>query len=287
MGLIKTGCNIVQSMVNDQYRGVYAVDAMYADVLAVRAGKRVWGRRNGTKVEESSVITNGSVIVVGEGQCMIVTNQGKVAEVCAVPGEFLYDKDGEPSLLYDEGGDDNTRAVMTNLYERLSFGNVAPREQRVYFINTKEITGNKYGTPNPIPFRLTDPRLGYELDISLRCFGEYSYRITDPLRFFENVCGNMADTFRREALDGQLRTELLTGLQAAFARLSASGVWYSDLPSHTTEITESLSESLSTAWREKRGISIVTFGISSVSVVPEDVELIRALQRKALLDNGK
>ena len=236
MGLIRQGFTAMRDLVTDQYRGLYAVDAMDADVLAVRAGKRIRDRKSLLRREDTGVITDGSVIVVGEGQCMIVTDQVRITEVCAEAGEFVYENDG---------------------------------------------------TPNPIPYRLSHPKLGLEIDISLRCFGEYSYRITDPLTFFENVCGNTADTFLRGELESQLRAELLTALQAAFAGLSAQGVWYSDLPAHAVEITRALGESLTDAWQEKRGISIVTFGISSVNVAPEDAALIREVQKKILLGDVK
>ncbi len=282
MGLIRNGYKAAREVLTNQYLGVYAADQMGTDVLALRAGKRVRTRRGGIKTEMSDTITNGSVIIVGEGQCMLVTSQGKVAELCSEPGEFVYDKDGEPSIFYGEMNEQKATEILDRILERMTFGNVAPREQKVYFINTKEISGNKYGTPNPIPFRLTDKSTGRGVGVSLRCFGEYSYRIAEPLVFFENVCGGTDGEYTRDMLEGQLRCELLTALQAEFAKLSAAGVGYDELPLHTAEISKAIVETLSESWSAKRGIRMLSFGISSVSVSNEDMALIRELQKSAL-----
>ena len=162
-----------------------------------------------------------------------------------------------------------------------AFGGEAGQDQRVYYFNTKEIIGNKYGTPSPIPFRVVDERAGIDIDISIRCFGEYSYRLTDPILFYTNVCGNVEQEYRRDQIDGQLKSELLTALQPAFAKISAMGIRYSALPGHTTEIRDALSEVLSSEWALSRGIEIWKFGVSSVKASEEDEAMLKELQRNA------
>ena len=171
--------------------------------------------------------------------------------------------------------------MFANMAKRFTFGGEAPRTQRVYYFNTKELTGNKYGTASPVPFRVLDERAGIDMDIGLRCFGEYSYKIVNPMLFYTNVCGNMAEEYRRENLDSQLKSELLTALQPAFARIGANGVRYSALPAHTMEIADALNEQLSSKWRELRGIEIVSFGVNSVKADEEDEKTIKELQRNA------
>lgn len=105
------------------------------------------------------------------------------------------------------------KAVLKTTFDRLSFGGQAGRDQRVYFFNTKEILGNKYGTPSPVPFRVVDGNIGLDVDISIRCFGEYSYRVTNPMLFYTHVCGNVEGDYTREQIDSQLKSELLTALQ--------------------------------------------------------------------------
>ena len=218
---------------------------------------------------------------------MMIVEQGKVVDVCAEPGEYTYDISSEPSLFVGDGLADNFVKVFENIGKRFTFGGEAPKDQRVYYFNTKEITGNKYGTPSPVPFRVLDMRAGIDMDISIRCFGEYSYRIVNPLLFYTNVCGNVAEAYERGQLDGQLKTELLTALQPAFARISEMGIRYSSLPGHTTEIANALNEELSAKWRDVRGLEIVAFGVSSVKANEEDEQIIKEMQREvAYTDPG-
>jgi membrane protease subunit (stomatin/prohibitin family) len=224
-------------------------------------------------------------VAVNEGQCMILVDQGKVTEVCAEPGEFVYDESTEPSIFYGGLDEASIMGVLSKVGERFAFGGQAPKDQRVYFINTKEIVGNKYGTPSPVPFRVVDANIGLDVDISVRCFGEYSYRIVNPILFFTNVCGNVEREYSRAQIDGQLKTELLTALQPAFARISEMGIRYSALPGHTTELAQALNEALSEKWADLRGIVIVSFGVSSVKASEEDEAMIKELQRNATFRN--
>ncbi len=285
MGLLQAGIGALSGVLSDQWRDYFVADALEDNVLAVRAKKRVRGTFGGTKYEDSNVISNGSIISVAEGQCMILLDQGKITEICAEAGEFVYDMSSEPSIFYGGLNLANIKAVLGTMVERLTFGGVAPKDQRVYYINIREMMGNKYGTPNPVPFRVVDARIGLDIDVSIRCFGEYSYQITNPVQFFAKVCGNVQDAYTRDRLDSQLKTELLTALQPAFARISEQGIRYSALPGHTIEIANALNEVLSESWGQKRGIEIVAFGVSSVTANPEDEAMIKELQRNAALSN--
>ena len=175
--------------------------------------------------------------------------------------------------------------MFDQIGKRFGFGGETPEDQRVYFINTKELTGNKYGTPGPVPFRVIDANLGLDIDISVRCFGEYSYRITNPILFYTNVCGNVESEFTREELDGQLRSELMTALQPAFARISAMGIRYSELPGHTMELSDALNQILSEKWEKLRGIRIVSLGVSSIKASEEDEAMLKELQKNAVFRN--
>jgi membrane protease subunit (stomatin/prohibitin family) len=285
MGLLRAGIGALSGVLSDQWRDYFCADALEADVLAVKAVKRMNKRFGGSKYTADNVISNGSIVAVAEGQCMLIVDQGKVVEVSAEPGEFVYDTSTEPSIFYGELNMESVKAVFGKVVERFAFGGQAPKDQRVYFINTKEIVGNKYGTPNPVPFRVVDQNVGLDVDISIRCFGEYSYRITNPILFFGNVCGNVEDAFTRDRIDGQMKTELLTALQPAFAKISELGVRYSALPGHTTELASALNEALSDKWSELRGIVIVSVGVSSVNASPEDEKMIKELQRNAAFRN--
>ena len=279
MGLIRAALGSAGGVLADQWKEYFYCEAIPANILAVKGQKRTSGRSSNTRGSDN-IISNGSVIAVADGQCMIIVEQGKVVDLCAVPGEYTYDMSTEPSLF---SGDlsENIGAVFSNIGKRFTFGGQAPKDQRVYYFNTKELTGNKYGTPSPVPFRVVDQRAGIDIDISLRCFGEYSYRITNPLLFYTNVCGNVDAAYDRSEIEGQLKTELLTALQPAFARISEMGIRYSALPGHTQELSEVLNQVLSAKWRDLRGLEIVSLGVSSVKASEEDEQMIKEMQRNA------
>ena len=217
---------------------------------------------------------------MANGQCMLIVEQGKVVDMCAEPGEYTYDMSTEPSLFTGDLGE-SIKGVFQNIGKRFTFGGEAPKDQRIYYFNTKELTGNKYGTPSPVPFRVVDQRAGIDIDIAIRCFGEYSIRLKNPMLFYTNVCGNVSEDFKTEQIAGQMKTELLTALQPAFAKISEMGIRYSSLPGHTLELAEALNEQLSSRWRDLRGMEIVSFGVSSVKANEEDEQMIKELQRNA------
>ena len=279
MGLIKAALGAAGGVLADQWKEYFYCEALPADVLAVKGKKRTGSRSSNTKGSDN-IISNGSVIAVASGQCMMIVEQGKVVDICAEPGEYTYDTSTEPSIFCGDLGK-NIKAVFANIGKRFTFGGEAPKDQRIYYFNTKELIGNKYGTPSPVPFRVVDPRAGLDIDITIRCFGEYSYRITNPLLFYTNVCGNVEADYERSQIESQLKTELLTALQPAFAKISEMGIRYSALPGHTQELAEALNDVLSAKWRDLRGLEIVSFGVSSVKASEEDEQMIKEMQRNA------
>ena len=278
MGLIKAALSSAGGVLADQWKEYFYCESMSSDVLAARGWKRQSGRSS--NYGSDNIISNGSIIAVADGQCAMIVEQGKVVDVCAEPGEYTYDTGTEPSLF---SGDlsDSIGAVFQHIGKRFTFGGEAPKDQRIYYFNTKELVGNKYGTPNPVPFRVVDQRAGIDIDIAIRCFGEYSYRVTNPILFYTNVCGNVEESYTRDEIDGQLKSELMTALQPAFAKISDMGIRYSALPGHTMELADALNEVLSAKWGKLRGIEIVSFGVSSVKASEEDEQMLKELQRNA------
>lgn len=283
MGLIRAAKGAAGGVFGDQWKEYFYCESMSSDTLVSKARKKT-SRRSSNRHGSENVISNGSVIAVNDGQCMIIVEQGKVVDVCAEPGEYVYDSFTEPSLFCSDL-EDGIVQVFDQIGKRFGFGGETPEDQRVYFINTKELTGNKYGTPGSVPFRVIDANLGLDIDISVRCFGEYSYRIANPILFYTNVCGNVESEFTREELDGQLRSELMTALQPAFARISAMGIRYSELPGHTMELSDALNQILSEKWEKLRGIRIVSLGVSSIKASEEDEAMLKELQKNAVFRN--
>ena len=279
MGLIKAVTGAAGGVLADQWKDFFYCDSLDENTLVAKGQKRA-GKRSSNTDGSDNVISNGSVLTINEGQCMMIVEQGEVREVCAEAGEFIFDSAAQPTIF--EGNlADSAKKVFDEFLHRITFGGEASTDQRVYYFNTKEIMGNKYGTPSPIPFRVVDRNVGLDLDISLRCFGEYSYQLKNPLLFYKNVCGNVDGTYSREKIDSQLKTELMTALQPAMAKISALGIRYSELPAHTQEIADALNDVLSKKWGELRGIEIVSFGVSNVSISEEDQNLIKEVQRNA------
>ena len=280
MGLLRAGIGAATGVMADSWRDFFYCDSLDANTLVVKGRKRVTNRSSNVS-GEPNIISNGSIIAVNEGQCMMIVENGAVVEVCAEPGEFLYDEGTEPSLFY---GDlkEGIMASLEQIGQRFTFGGAPGKDQRIYYFNTKEIIGNKYGTQQPVPFRVVDRNIGLDADIGLRCNGEYSYKIVNPLLFYRELSGNIGDRFTRDKIDSQLKSELLTALQPAFARISELGVRYSAIPGHTKEMADALNVELTETWA-RRGIAVSSFGMNSISARPEDEKMIKNLQQAAVL----
>ena len=275
MGLIKAAAGAVGGVLADQWREFFYCDSMEADTIIIKGEKRTGGRSSNKKGEDN-IISNGSVIAVNEGQGMIIVESGKIVEFCDEAGEFVYDSSTEPSIFCGNLGE-GIKKTFAQIGKRFTFGGDTGKDQRVYYFNLKELTGNKFGTPNPVPFRVVvDETLGYKLSVDLRCNGVYSYKLVDPILFYTNVCGNVAYAYNRSEIDEMLRGELLNALSPALAKISAMKISYSEIPAHTREVSAALKEELAAQWREARGIEIVSMNFNSVSI-PDD-------QRKKLTE---
>ena len=282
MGLIKAALGSVGSVLADQWKEYFYCDSMTANVLVTKGKKRTSSRNSNTKGSDN-IISNGSVIAVNEGQCMMIVEQGKIVEFAAEAGEYTWNSSSEPTIF--QGGLEGLEGSWETLKRRFAFGGDTAKDQRVYFFNLKELVGNKYGTPAPIPFRVVDNNIGLDMDVSIRCNGEYSYKIADPMLFYKNVCGNVSQDYTRDQLDSQLKSEFLTALQPAFARISALGIRYSALPGHTMELAQAMNEVLSGKWGATRGLAIVAVGVNSVTASAEDEATIKELQKSAVFRN--
>ncbi len=283
MGLIKAAVGAVGGTLADQWKEFFYCDALEQDVLVVKGQKRINGRSSNTKGNDN-IISNGSGIAVADGQCMIIVEQGKIVEVCAEPGQFTYDSSTEPSIFSGNLGKSIADTFRT-VGKRFTYGGDTGKDQRVYYFNVKEIMDNKFGTPNPIPFRVVDSRLGLDVDVSIRCSGVYSYMIADPLLFYTKVCGNVERAYTRDEIEKQLKTEFISALQPAFGKLSELELRPNQIVSHNTELEEAMNFALSTKWGKLRGLKVVSIALGSVSLPPEDAEMIKQLQRTAVLQN--
>lgn len=281
MGFVSAIISAAGGTLSDQWKEYFYCDSLGSDVVCVKASRKSRGFGNRGN---DNIITEGSVIAVADGQCAIVTEQGQVIDICAQPGEYRFDSSTQPSIFTGSLGD-GVKNTIAEMGKRFTFGGAPSTDQRIYYFNTKELTGMKYGTASPVPFRVIDPRAGIDMDIRIKAFGEYSIRVTNPVLFYTNVCANQADRFCISEIESQLRSELLTALQPAFAAISETGIRYSQLPAHTLELTDLLNRQLSAKWKDLRGIEIVSFGMNSIKADAEDEKIIRDMQKDAAYVN--
>ncbi|MEE1144279.1 MAG: SPFH domain-containing protein [Acutalibacteraceae bacterium] len=281
MGLIKAITGTVGGTLADQWKEYFYCEAMDADVLVTKGQKRVSGRSSNTKGSDN-IISNGSGIAVADGQCMMIVDQGKIVEVCAEPGEFTYDSSSEPSIFAGSLGQ-SIIDTFKEMGRRITYGGDTGRDQRVYYFNTKEIIDNKFGTANPVPFRVVDRNIGLDIDVSLRCNGIYSYKLENPMLFYTNVCGNVESEYRRSEIDTQLKTEFISALSPALAKISDLQVRPNQIPAHTEELSAIMNEALTQKWGELRGIKVVSIAMNPPTLPEEDAEMIKQAQRTAIM----
>ncbi|MGI6085263.1 MAG: SPFH domain-containing protein [Acetivibrionales bacterium] len=276
MGLIKAAIGAAGGVLADQWKEFFYCDAIPNDILVVKGQKRITGRSSNVK-GTNNIITNGSGIAVADGQCMIIVEQGKIVEFCAEPGEFTYSTSTEPSIFTGNLGDAILETFKA-IGKRFTYGGDPGKDQRVYYFNTKEIMDNKFGTPNPIPFRVVDRRINFDVDVSIRCSGVYSYRIQNPILFYTNVCGNVEREYTRDEIDSQLKTEFISALQPAFAKIADLQIRPNELVGHTEELAQAMNEALTKKWLDIRGISVVSVALGTVDLPEEDREILQKAQ---------
>ena len=285
MGLIKAAAGAAGGALADTWKDFFYCEALDKNTLVVK-GQKQSGRRSSNTKGNDNIITTGSGIVVSDGQCMIIVDQGVVVEICAEPGQYTYDASTEPSIFAGNLGQD-IAATFRTMGRRITYGGDTAHDQRVYYFNIKELIDNKFGTPNPVPFRIVDKNVGLDLDVSVRCSGLYSYKIANPILFYTNVCGNVSNRYLRSEIQDQLKTEFISALQPAFAELSEMEIRPNQIIAHNAELEAAMNDALSQKWSELRGLEIVSIAIGSITLPEDDQELIKSTQRAgALRDPG-
>ena len=270
MGLIKAAISAGSSTLADQWLEYVYCERMEDNVLMRRGVPKKGG--SNTKGNEN-IITNGSKIVVGEDQFLVVVADGKIIDFTAEAGYYTFDQGTEPSMFYGGFGKGLINSFK-KFGERFTTGGVAPHDQRVYFINTRYIKGNKFGTSTPIPFR--DSEFGITVDI--RCYGEYVMQVTDPIAFYHTYGGNVEEEY---VIDDSFRNtflaDFLQALQPALAKVAAQKVSYDMLPGAVTEISGAVKECLQSTWGDQ-GINVDRVSIASATPTEESAQAIKAAQ---------
>lgn len=269
MGLIKAAVGAIGSAVADTFEDYIYCSALDNSVLMQRGYPKSSGGAG--SFASGAVISDGSRIAVNDGQFLIVVENGKIADFTAEQGGYIFRTEAEPSMFCGQFGD-KLKNTFNQLLERFAFGGIAANDQRAYFVNTKEIINNKFGFGN-VPFRDGE----FNMTIMLQGFGAYTYRITDPLMFYANLCGN-TDSFGTANLDSQMKSEIKGGLLPALGRLSSDNICYDKIPLEAPKLAEILNEELSDIWEKARGITITSLTFANIMPDEESVDKIREMQ---------
>ena len=284
MGLIKAGIGALGGVLADQWKEFFYCDALDMDTLVVKGQKRISGRSSNTRGSDN-IISNGSGIAVADGQCMIIVEQGKVVEVCAEPGEYTYDTSTEPSIFAGKFGT-SLKETFQAIGKRFTYGGDTGKDQRVYYFNTKEIMDNKFGTPSPIIFEVTNKRIGMSRTVNVRCNGVYSYIISNPIVFYTKVCGNVEQAFTRDQIDGQMKTEFVSALQPAFGALAELELRPAQLPAKVNELKQAMNVALQAEWVDSRGITVEKIALNPITLNDEDMKKIQQMEDAATMGSN-
>ena len=281
MGILKAALTAATSTMADQWLEFYSCESMPADALVVRAKKQTGKRSSNTKGNEN-VISDGSKIVVHEGQAMIMVEQGMITEIATDAGVYTYSSSESPSIFSSSFGR-GLIDTFKEMWERIKFGGEAAKDQRIYFFNMKDILNNTFGTTNPVPFRMKYEDLGRSFTVNVKCNGTYTFRISDPVLFYTNVCGNVSNVYDRKNLDMQIRSEFLDALNPAFSDLSEQGKRYDQLAGGQTYVKDAIKKALVSNWENNRGILLTGVFINSSTISDSDLKKIQEYEDKAWL----
>ena len=256
MGLIRSAFKSVGSELHDQWKDFVKCEDMDMNTLMIK------------KTTKNGVITKGSGIIVAPGQIAVIYDQGKILDATAEEGVYTFDSNTSPSFFSGDFG-----AVFKDMWTRFTYGGAAAKDQAVFFINSKEIMDNKFGTPTPVSYRDYDYSIPNEmngkelpLSVEVRCFGNYTYKITDPALFMREYAGT-ADIVTKEVINEQMRSEVLETLQSILNTLGTDEykIPILELQKQTPLIKKLMEEKVYDESIRKRGIQIKTLVLESVT----------------------
>lgn len=298
MGLISLAADVLGggwnalkgSVQSSLWKEYFESGDMSDGILMKRAEKIIVSGGKNTKADDN-LISSGSGIDVQEGQCMILVENGKIVEFCAVPGRYTYDASSAPSLF--SGENKGLKALGKEILNQWSAGGQRNSTQRVYFINLGEIISApiKWGCGD-IAFHHTTQMLNgappIELDVTLRGNGQVTIRISDPIKFFQKIGAqatgaDSASVIRvtDEGIASNLKSGIIDKVGEAISTLGQNQPTpYTAIRAKSTEITKYMNEFLSNEWTGERGFEICSFTVNgSFTPTEEDKDAIQEMQR--------
>lgn len=265
MGVIKAGIDAVRGNLKDQWKDLIACEDMPNDLLMIK------------RTTETGVITSESRIRVMPSQCAVICQNGKILDVIAEEGDYIFEESASPSIFAGQFKDS-----FKDIWERIQFGGNAEDQQEVYFFNMKEIIDNKFGTVTPVIYKdwsymLPDKLTGEMLPIiiKVKCHGNYTFKIENPIKFMEKIAGT-ADYYQREQITEQIKSEVLETLQNVLNELGTEEhkIPVMELPSQTDEIKQLIKEKSFDENIKERGIELLGLVIESITIDEKSEEAI-------------
>ena len=281
MGLIKALTNSTGSVLGDQFKEFVTCPTVDNNVLMVR-GVVSHGEGNSNPTE--GVITNGSKIAVPQGWAMMLVDNGAVKEFTSEPGEFIYDSGTEPTIFHGGLGKGILDSIKT-LGSRITYGGQAARDQRVYYVNLLNVTGNKFGSAQPK--KITDEKYGM---IEVTFFGEYAYKVDDPVALVGNILGaNAKDQVRfDEVVGSQFKNEFVEQISKAIAEvMRLKKVSFGDMQMYGSDISDKMNEILSPTWKAKYGIIVTDVAMGDINVTDESMARINKIDDATIFSDAK
>ena len=277
MGLIKAFVGAMSGNLADQWQEVLEADNMSDTTVFTKGVKVRTDKRSSNKRGTEDVISNGSVIHVYPGQFMMLVDGGKVVDFTAEEGYYKVDNTAAPSLFAGQFG-----ASLKDAFARIKFGGTPSYSQKVYFINLQEIKGIRFGTRAPVNYFDNF----YNAELFLRAHGTYSIKITNPLKFYEEVIPKNSDRVDIMSINEQYLTEFMEALTAAMNKMSIDGIRISHVASKSRELSNYMANELDASWNDMRGFEIQSVGIGSISYDEESKELINMRNKGAMLGDA-
>lgn len=279
MGLIKSIINAASGTLADQWIDFYTCDSLSSEVLMAVGTRPTQAKSGNTKYSEN-IITDGAKINVADGQCMLICENGKIVECTAEAGQYTYKTELQPTIM--SGGLKDLMPTFSQVGKRFLAGGAPTDEQRIYYINIKEILGNKIGFAN-IPFRDSE----FQFTMKVKGFGLYTFKITNPMLFYTALAGNVQDKYTKSALMETMKAEVMAAIQPALGKIAAKGIAYDQLINYPAEIGNAVDEIMSAKWSDTRGIDIISFAIESITVDEESAAKIAMFQEARVLSNAQ
>lgn len=284
MGLIMATIGAIGGTMADQWKEYFYCEALPDDVLMVRGQKMISDRSQNYKGNDN-VITSGSGIAVADGQTMIIVEDGAIVEVCNMPGRYTFEV-GTPSLFAEGRLGEKIKQTFQQIGQRISYGGDPGKDQRIYYFNTKQISGNLFGTSEMIPFRVVDSKIGLDVDVNIKCSGSYTFQIVDPLLFYTNIAGNISSAYMRSTIASRMKDEFIDALSPAFSTLSDMEIRPNQIPGKKAELKKAVNEALEDTWGRNMGIEVIEVAIKNLALPKEDQDMIKEAQRVGMMTNA-